>query len=337
MEIKMDDIARLANVSRSAVSLALNGKDGVSEATRAKIFKVIDKYNYKPLRKSKKNLHELATVNLLVVKSFALVGNNYRSLPFFDNLISSLSERISNTGGTLQISTIDSQHLEQSLNDLPNSDETTGTIVLATDLSESEVRTIQAKLENVVFIDTYYRNIKADFVTMDNYQGAFDAGIFMLNKVYQRIGYIASNKLIANFQMRRTGFNDALATRHISIQPQHYYQVSPTATAYDELDIHQIIDHDAPDAVFCEGDYIATRLIKQLVTAGIKVPDEIGVMGFDDIYEGTLLMPELSTVHVPIYQIASQAIQQLRGQVFKHDYAPQKSLISTHIIERNSI
>ncbi|GJI54577.1 LacI family DNA-binding transcriptional regulator [Lactiplantibacillus plantarum] len=338
MAMKMDDIARIANVSRSAVSLALNGKDGVSEETRAKIFKVIDEYNYKPLRKNKKSGHqELANVNLLAIKSSGLISNNYRSLPFFDSLISSLSERISSSGGTLQINTIDAATLKQSLKDLPISSGSTGTIVLATDLTESQVRLIQSELDNVVFIDTYYHNIKADFVTMDNYQGAFDAGMFMLEKGYKKIGYVASDKLVSNFKMRRQGFKDALETQNLEISNQNFYTVSPTELNPRGLNIHQIIDQNAPEAIFCEDDYIATRLIKGCLNAGINIPTDLGIMGFDDIYEGTLLTPELTTVHVPIQQITNQTIRQLQGQVFEKEWAHQKTLISTSVIIRGSL
>ncbi|MGA3415901.1 LacI family DNA-binding transcriptional regulator [Lactiplantibacillus plantarum] len=338
MAMKMDDIARIANVSRSAVSLALNGKDGVSEETRAKIFKVIDEYNYKPLRKNKKSGHqELANVNLLAIQSSGLVGHNYRSLPFFDNLISSLSTRISNGGGTLKINTININSLEQSLKDLPTHTGSTGTIVLATDLTDQQVQLIQSHLNNVVFIDTYYHTINADFVTMDNYQGAFDAGTLMVQRGYKKIGYVASDKLISNFHMRRQGFKDALAAHDLSISNQHFYTVSPTELNPRGLNIHQIVDKDAPDAIFCEDDYIATRLIKSCLNAGIKVPEELGIMGFDDIYEGTLLTPELTTIHVPIEQITKQAIRQLQGQVFEKDWAPQKTLVSTSVVIRASL
>jgi len=338
MTMKMDDIARIANVSRSAVSLALNGKEGVSKETRAKIFKVIDEYNYKPLRKNRRNTsHELANVNLLAIKSSGLVGKNYRSLPFFDSLISALSERISNAGGALQITTVDINTLSQSLSDLPEKAGSTGTIVLATDLTADQIQLIQKQLTNVVFIDTYYHNIKADFVTMDNYQGAYDAGLFMLAQGYQKIGYVASDKLVSNFRMRRQGFKDALATQNLEVDNRHFYTISPTELDPRGLNIHQIMDKDAPDAIFCEDDYIATRLIKSCLNAHIDVPKELGIMGFDDIYEGTLLTPELTTVHVPIQQITDQAIRQLSGKVFNQNWEPQKTLIATRVVARKSL
>lgn len=337
MTVKMDDIARLANVSKSAVSLALNGKEGVSQETRDKIFDVVNKYGYKPLRKSKKNTDKVITsVNFLVVKTTGLVSGNYRSLPFFDSLISSLSEKVSNTGGSLKIITTDSETLPQTLEEIKR-DQNNGTIVLGTDLTASQAELINNKLDNVIFVDTYFDNITADFVTMDNYQGAMLAGKYILSEGYKRIGYFASDKIISNFVERRRGFRDALKSKNIKINKNHFYSVSPTEINPKGLDIEDIIKNDLPDAIFCEDDYIAIRLIKAAQQKNIKVPKQLAVIGFDDIYESSLISPELTTIHVPVNQMADQALFQLQKRLFTPNWSPQKTLISTKLIKRNSI
>lgn len=336
MAIKMEDIAKLANVSRSAVSLALNGKEGISEATRSRIFKVMDDYNYQPLRKRHQgNHHKLTTVNFLAVKSAGLVNSNYRTLPFFDSLISALSDNVSAFGGNLQIKTVDSNQLDHPANLAQG--HLNGTIVLGTDLSESQVKTILKTYQNVVFIDTYFPNITADFVTMDNYQGAYAAGEYMISQGYQRIGYVASNKLISNFNYRRKGFDDALKKHGIEITNDHFYTSEPTELTPEGLDINKIMDQNAPQAIFCEDDYIAIRLLKACLQTNISVPDDLAIMGFDDIYEAQILSPELSTIHVDTRQIATQALAQLQGQVCDTNWSPQKSLVATKVVKRSSL
>jgi len=336
MSIKMEDIARLANVSRSAVSLALNGKEGVSEETRNRIFKVIDDYNYQPLRRRHQGTqHKLATVNFLAVKSAGLVSSNFRTLPFFDSLISALSEHITEFGGNLQIQTVDSSKLAYPV--AMSQSHLSGTIVLGTDLSEQQVNTILDNYENVVFIDTYYPNITADFVTMDNYQGAYAAGEHIIEKGYTNIGYVASNKLISNFNYRRKGFDDAMRKHGLEISNDHFYTSEPTELRPEGLDIDKIMSKNAPEAIFCEDDYIAIRLLKACLQAKIRVPEDLAIMGFDDIYEARLLSPELSTIHVDTNQIAVQALSQLQGQVCNTTWSPQKTLVATKVIERASI
>lgn len=337
MTIKMEDIARLANVSRSAVSLASNGKEGVSEETRNRIFKVIDEYNYQPLRKRHQGTHhKLATVNFLAVRSSGLVNKNFRTLPFFDSLISALSENVSAFGGNLQIQTINSEDLKYMPKD-SNSNKLSGTIVLGTDLTEAQVQMILDKYNNVVFIDTYFPNVTANFVTMDNYQGAYAAGEYIISKGYKNIGYVASNKLISNFNYRRKGFDDALRKHHLEVTNNHLYTSEPTELNPEGLDIHKILQQDTPDAIFCEDDYIAIRLLKSCLQNKIDIPNDLAIMGFDDIYETQLLSPELSTIHVNTQQIATQALAHLQGQVGNTDWSPQKTLIATSVVPRASL
>lgn len=82
---------------------------------------------------------------------------------------------------------------------------------------------------------------------------------------------------------------------------------------------------------------MALRLMKEFIKKGLNIPDDIAIMGFDDIYEGVLVTPELTTIHVPIDQIVNQVINQLQGQVADSNWEPQKCLISTRLIERESV
>lgn len=338
MNLKMNDIARMANVSRSAVSLALNGKPGVSDETRKKIFEIIDKEGYKPLRKRKKGgVRKLASINLIIVgDKKGIVNRNYHSLPFFDNLVTSLSQHISGFGGQVQIDTLMINDLSEDLRLLLERNTIENAIVLGTDLSSDQVEIINSKIKHVVFIDTYYENVNADFVTMNNFQGTYAAGKFIIKKGYRKIGYAASNKMIANFFQRRQGFYQALKENNIEVLEKHFYSIDPTQLTPNS-DIGELDMTDLPEIIFCEDDYMALRLMKEFIRNGLKIPDDIALMGFDDIYGDILVTPELTTVHVPINQIVNQAITQLQGQVADSAWEPQKCLISTRIIERESM
>lgn len=82
---------------------------------------------------------------------------------------------------------------------------------------------------------------------------------------------------------------------------------------------------------------MALRIIKDLTKNNIKVPDDVKIMGFDDISEGKLASPSLTTIHVPIDQIVNQVIFQLQAQVATSDWNAQKSLIGTHLVVRQSL
>lgn len=337
-KIKMSDIAAKANVSRSAVSLALNGKPGVSDETRKKIFDIIDQEGYKPLRKRKKGgVRKIASVNLIIVSDKnGVVSQNYRSLPFFDKLVSSLTQNVSGFGGHVQIDTLSIDNLASDLKTLLEHTKITNAVVLGTDLSRNDIIAINKRIKNVVFVDTYYDDIDADFVTMDNFRGAYTAGKYIISKGYKKIGYVASNKLIPNFYQRRKGFVQALAENGLELEKKYMYSLNPIQLM-PSSDLPEFNTKDLPEALFCEDDYMALRLLKEFLKQGLSIPEDIAIMGFDDIYEDVMVIPELTTIHVPIQQIVNQVIFQLQSQAEESEWEAQKCLVSTHLVERNSI
>ncbi|MFT8949618.1 MAG: LacI family DNA-binding transcriptional regulator [Liquorilactobacillus hordei] len=334
MTLKMSDIAKIANVSKSAVSIAINGKDGISEETRQKILRIISEQGYTPLRKSRKDASQgIGEITFLVVTTSGVVQDDYRSLPFFNRLISALSVDTSRLNGTLRTVTISADNLADRLDKTVFSN---GVLVLGTDLTKNQLLLIKKRLPKAVFLDTYFEDVVADFVTMDNYQGAQLAGSYILEKGYHNIGYFASENLMSNFNERRRGFREALQSKGIKIENDNFYFIPQTKLDPKGLDLRKL-GSTLPEAIFCEDDYIAIRLIKAAQKEGIRVPEDLAVMGFDDIFEGTLISPELSTIHVPIDQIARQALTQLQGQLINDDWNPQKTLVATTLVRRESL
>ena len=336
MALKMSDIAKMANVSKSAVSIAINGKEGISEETRQKILRIIDEQGYTPLRKSHRAASsDIGEITFLVVTTSGVVQDNYRSLPFFNSLISALSADVSQQNGSLRTVTVDADDLANKLDGVASTSQN-GVLVLGTDLTRNQALLIRRRLNHVVFLDTYFEDVMADFVTMDNYQGAQLAGRYMLQQGYENIGYFASDKLMSNFKERRRGFREALAETGIKVAQDHFFLTSPTSQDPTGVDLKAMGDN-LPDAIFCEDDYIAIRLIKAAQHAKIRVPDDLAIMGFDDIYESALITPELSTIHVPVEQMAKQALHQLRGQLESRSWNPQKTLVATTLVKRQSL
>lgn len=336
MVLKMSDIAKMAKVSQSAVSLALNNKPGISDETRKKIFKVIEESGYTPLRKRKKGgLRRQAVLDLIMVSDKkGILNRNYASLPFFDTLVADLTQNVSSFGGKLQITTISSENLKEEVQELKAS--VKAAIVLATDLDEKQVSFINKNLKHVVFLDTYYENIDADFVSINNKQGAYLAGKYIAEKGYTDIGYVASNKIISNFLYRREGFRQAIHEANLKIDATNVYSVDPTMLI-PNYDLNEEQVRKLPRAIFCEDDYMALRFIKELRKYKIKVPEEVAIIGFDDISEDTMIMPELTTIHVPITQMVDQAVNQIFAQIDNKEWLAQKTLVSTKLIKRQSM
>ncbi len=335
MKLKMSDIAEKAGVSKAAVSFALNGKAGVSEKTRKHIFKVIEEMGYEPLRKHKKGgVRKLTSISLVIIKTTTgLMNRSYASLPFFDSLVSNLSQ---NVGGQVQIVTLNIRNLKQDIENSTALKKSKAAIVLATDLNKKQILFLDSKIKNAIFIDNYFEDVDADFVSIDNFQGGYNAGKFIIEKGYTQIGYVASNRIITNFLKRREGFRTALKEKNLEIPPDFVFSLNPVELR-GTLPKFFYSNKKYPHAIFCEDDYMALRLVKELTKIGIKIPDQLAIMGFDDIFEDTMINPELTTIHVPIEQIVRQAINQLEEKVSNTHWLSQKSFISTKLIVRESL
>lgn len=288
-------------------------------------------------REKRGGVRKLASINLIIVSDKkGIVNRNYRSLPFFDHLVSSLTQNVSGFGGQIQIDTLMIDTLSQDLKKLLETTVIDNALVLGTDLKPDNIRFINDKIKHVVFVDTYYDDVNADFVTMNNFQGTYMAANYIIKKGYKKIGYAASNKLISNFTERRRGFRQALKEHAMSVPVKYFYSIDPTKLTPDSK-IGEFDTNDSPDIIFCEDDYMALRLMKEFIRKGLSIPNDIAIMGFDDIYEGVLVTPELTTIHVPIDQIVNQVILQLQGQVADTNWEPQKCLVSTRLVERESM
>lgn len=338
MKLKMSDIAEKAGVSKAAVSFALNGKAGVSEKTRKHIFKVIEEMGYEPLRKHKKGgVRKLTSISLVIIKTTTgLMNRSYASLPFFDSLVSNLSQNVGGSGGQVQIVTLNIRNLKQDIENSTALKKSKAAIVLATDLNKKQILFLDSKIKNAIFIDNYFEDVDADFVSIDNFQGGYNAGKFIIEKGYTQIGYVASNRIITNFLKRREGFRTALKEKNLEIPPDFVFSLNPVELR-GTLPKFFCSNKKYPHAIFCEDDYMALRLVKELTKIGIKIPDQLAIMGFDDIFEDTMINPELTTIHVPIEQIVRQAINQLEEKVSNTHWLSQKSFISTKLIVRESL
>lgn len=327
--LKLADIAKLAGVSKSAASLALNNKPGVSEQTRQRVKMIVAQSGYQPLRR--KNMPK--QFDLIAIKSSNILTEDFSQQPFFQKMLALFSSEIKNFQTRLNIITLTIDDLVS--DNYPLIGE--GAILLGTDLDERSIETVQQIQPNLVVIDTNSATLNTNFVTMDSYQGSFQAAVYLVKQGFQKIGYIGSKDRIYNFDERRRGFEDGLESVHHSIDPANIYYFSPISPAPSKSEIKQLINRkQLPNAFFCEDDYMAIELLKICQQHRIRVPKDVAIMGFDDIAEDQLVYPEISSVHVPIREMVLQTLTTLTKLLDTRLTADVKILVGTRIIERQS-
>lgn len=336
--MKIEDIARLANVSSSAVSLALNGKAGVSEETRSRILKIVEEHNYVPLRKSQKKINQKKKIRFIACKSPDLITEHYQSLPFFNELISYLSSEISQYPYDLVISTFDKESILEELAEIEEEQSSAGIILLGTNLSSEQIKEIQEVYQKIVILDTHFPELSSNFVSINNYLGGYQAADYLLNLGHSRIGYVMGIPRIQNFNERKDGFFKRLKEDNI-ILPENYLFQLPAMEINDGQIIQQNFESlsEKPTAFFCENDYMAISLIKLFKRLSLDVPKDISVLGFDNISESKVVSPELTTMQVKKRNIAKQTLELLFPQIENTSlYGTRHIQVNTDLIERES-
>ncbi|MGC6767486.1 LacI family DNA-binding transcriptional regulator [Enterococcus sp. LJL128] len=335
--MKLEDIARIANVSKSAASLALNGKPGVSEETRKAILEVAEKYEYSPLRRRIKKEENRLKIRFIACTNEDVVPENYDQLPFFKELLSYISTEIGAKGHILTTNSLPKEALFSELSLIEELDTSDGIIILGTNLTAAHIKTVNEHFNNLVILDTQCSSLDCNTITMNNFLGAYDATQHLLKMGHQNIGYIKGIQRINNFYDRRRGFKAAISAAGLSPSdmPKFYLpgmEINPIQNKQEQfLDFIKGIT-----AVFCEDDYIAISVIKTLSKIGIRIPEDLSVIGFDDISESRVITPELTTVHVPIKEIAQEAIS-LIEQGTTATLVKKQLFLNTKLICRDSV
>ncbi len=336
----MEELAKLAGVSKGAVSLALSGKPGIGQDTRERILRIADEVGY-TLKKQKSTGESTGrSLRFLVFTNDGLVHEEYYQQPFFRELIHHIEERCRIKGYTLIFSAIEQNSYEQDIQIVMNERTDDGIILLGTNLPAHQISDIADKLPNLVVLDTCFDSLPVRFVEINNFMGAYQAGKYLAELGHQRLGYIASEERIHNFEERKRGFWSALAEYHLEISKSNILAVPPTMLSSQgplKEKLRKLMDHGQPfpTAFFCECDYIAISTMKALAELGFSIPEDVSVVGFDNINESLILTPELTTVHVEKQQMAHWAVDLLTS-LHTSSGVSAKIKIDTRFVDRSS-
>lgn len=335
--MKIEDIAKLANVSKSAVSLAINGKPGVSEQTRQHILDIIEENNYVPLRASK-NKTEAKTINFIACKNEDIIDDTFSDMPFFNELLATLSIEASKRSYSVNISAINNNNIGTELAKLKGKDMAEATIILGTNLSENDIQYIVHEYPHIIIIDNYYENIDANFISINNSLGGYIATQHLIDNGHTKLGYAGGQPRIKNFDERRRGFEAAVNTHNIKRDPHFEFIFNGMKIERDQEFQDRIKNLEViPSAFVCENDYIAISLLKSLQALNIKVPEQISIIGFDNIGECQVVTPELSSIKVHKDEIINQTLNIIDEQLISKNFNNVHVQINPKLIERMSV
>lgn len=340
MNITAKEIANLLGISPSAVSLALNGKPGVSDSTRKMILSKASELGYRnglPTMEPPKNPSNIRYV------IYTNDGNVVREISFHSIILEGIEAHARELGYNVLVSYLnhhecDSAHITALAQDVD------GILLLGTEFStfDSDCENILNTLTcPVIIIDNNLFSHNADCVSSDNLKGAYSAISYLYQHGHRKIGYFSSRQRIPNFDERSQGVDFAVQNLP-NLQIERYPVSFSTRKAYEDLCSWLETNPELPTAFFADSDIIAFGAIQAFTQMGYRIPEDISIVGFDDMPACQMISPPLTSIRVKKIQTGSLAMQLLHDRIQKtaDRIIPHTSLhitVSTELKERNSV
>jgi DNA-binding LacI/PurR family transcriptional regulator len=335
MAVTIKDIAKIAQVSPATVSLVLNNKPGVGSEARERILRIAAELSYQGPKPAAGIGSE--TVCFLHISRHGHTVNRDHDV-FIADYIDGLGQRAKSESLNLEILSFRASPIDMIIA-AARGRAAAGFIVLGTELSESDVQAFSALTVPLVFIDTYLDFMPFDFVDMNNEDSVFTIATHFASRGHRDIGMVTSSIETRNFKLREEGLVLSLARLGLEFDRSHLYAVDPTFHGAHQ-DMRRILREGTklPSALFCANDIIACGCLRALREEGIKVPEDLSLVGFDDLPLSSVVDPPLTTVQVSKAQIGRMAIQLLTTRIRgSADSAPVKVLIGGRLVERQSV
>ncbi|MDD3942110.1 MAG: LacI family DNA-binding transcriptional regulator [Sphaerochaetaceae bacterium] len=341
MKVTIKDIAAKAGVSVSAVSFALNDKPGVSKATQERVRRVAAELGYiqPPSRHTSVPEQGGAVVKVLKILRHGHTINASHNF-FIDAYLEGINEIAHQQGITIEIGTFGSNTKMSRIVEMMQSySPTLGYLILGTELSEEDMHQILSTQNNVVFMDTYVDYIPAHFVDMNNTDTVYQAINHLRQYGHKKIGMIKSSVSTKNFSLRERAFHQVMHDFGLEVDPSFIVDVDSTFDgAYRDMLRHMEGNPGLPTAFFATNDIMALGCMKAFHEKGLSIPDDLSLVGFDNLPMSEMSSPPLTTIDVFKHKIAQYALNiLLTGHGNKPCTTSVKTLIDGRLISRSSV
>ncbi len=324
------DVAREANVSPSTVSRVLNNAGTISPATVNSVYKAVEKLGYEPNMLAR-SFRKKETRTILI-----LTPN--MTNPYYSNILSGISDmsREMSYSSFICNTSAGTEQVKETLEMLPKH-RADGAILLASEKGETWIRDF-SEAYPIVQCSEFDPEIPVPHVSIDNYKAAVEAVRYLIRLGHRKIGTISSVNHYLSTQLRLRGYQDALTeagikpeTRLIGYASKDYNYASGCAIAEKLLSMQ-----DRPTAIFCISDVLAMGAINTAKKLGLRVPQDISIIGFDDVEQTAMFSPQLTTIAQPCYALGQKSAELLFMKLARGENIPMETVLPYEMVLRES-
>lgn len=324
-------IAEKAGVSYATASLALSGKGRISELTRKRVLEIASNLGYTLEKKA------LSSIPLI-----AFVEANSHMGGFYMSLIEGVIDRLREANYTVlldisgEFGSDKVQERKRILKDLSNNYE--GILILSHwGITFEEVLYFLDNKKPFVVLDGSIPGFERNYVTIDHYQGAFEAVEYLINAGHRDIAHISGPKNHEHAQLRLKAYIDVLKKYNIPIREEYivegdYHKKSGMLAMERLLKVRPL-----PSAVFVANDNMAITAMQVAKDHGYKIPDDISFIGFDDIQAAELSEPPLTTVRQSLYEVGREGAEMLVELLESGNLLAEYKMLRASLVIRESV
>lgn len=334
--VTLRTVAEESGVSLATVSLVLNNKPGVAAETRARVQEVAETLGYplKPAASAARG-KQLATLGMIVKTDSDRAP--YEN-PFYSRIIMGIEDACRRNGIMLLFSTlpVDAQNRPVETPALLDSDRVDGLLMVGTFVDETVVSISDRRTPAIVLVDAYSNSESYDMVVSDNYQAAFQAVKYLIARDHRHIGLVGGEpNAYPSLSHRRNGYLQALRDHGIGETYIANFNINRTK-GYDEV-TGLLQENPQISALFCINDEVAVTAMRAAQMSGRRVPQDLSVVGYDDIYLASSASPPLTTMHVDTTAMGAAAVQLLSFRLENPNGARMTLTIHPSLVERDSV
>jgi LacI family transcriptional regulator len=330
MPLTLEKIARLANVSRSTVSRVINGDENVNEATRQKVEEVIRRMNFQPnIAARSLAAGRTGIIGLVIPAGVTAIFTD----PYFPQLIQGIMNACNASDHSVMLWLNEASHERRTIRQVLYGGLLNGVIMSSSLIDDPVVQALYESNMPFVLIGRHL-TLDVNYVDVDNIQGGREATSHLLRLGRQRVGTITGPQhMIAGID-RYQGYCQALQAMQCPLQAELVAEGDFTEES-GYLGMRKLLPHK-PDAVFVATDTMAMGALRALREEGVRVPQEIALVGYDDMPTASQFDPPLTTINQSTVRLGSAAVEMLLEVISCPGSPRRHQLLQPELVVRRS-
>ncbi len=329
--MNLEEIAELTGVSRSTVSRVINNDPNVNESTRERVWAIVRQVNFHPNAAAR----GLAAGRTRVLGLVIPMGvSALFTDPYFPILIQGVSSACNANDQSVMLWLAEPEYERRTIRQIMHSGLIDGAIVASMLMDDPVVQALAEGDLPFILVGRHPTNTRVSYVDTDNLDGARKMVAHLLRLGRSRVATITGPQNMIAGADRLAGYSAALHDRGLAVDLELI--VEGDFTEAGGYSVMQRLLPRRPDAVFVASDIMAVGALRAIRDAGLRVPEEIALAGFDDMPFAERSEPPLTTVRQPTVRMGSTAVEMLIDLIEHPDSAPHRIILPTELVVRKS-